>query len=117
MVCDEFSHSREVTPALDHTDGSVYPTVTCDDGVVVGRDDFLDAVLRYHDFVVRPQSAVLKVLTFVALEFTGAGVEKVSENFGVLSVVVHPIVENGVGWGNKATDNVGDREDGSKEFF
>ena len=69
----------------------MHPTVTCDDGIVVGRDDLLDAVLRYHDFVVSPQLSVLKVLTFVVLEFTGDGVEEVSENFGVLTVVVNPI--------------------------
>ena len=35
----------------------------------------------------------------------------------VLSVIVHPIVENGVGWSDKASNNVGDRENGSIEFF
>ena len=76
VVCDEFSHSREVEPALDHTECAVYPPMTCDDWVVVGRDDFLGAVLRYHDFVVSPQSSVLEVLTFVVLKFTGGGVKK-----------------------------------------
>ena len=71
MACDEFSHSREVEQALDHTDSSVYPPVTCDDGVVVGRNNFLDAVFRDDDFVVCPQSTVLEVLTLRIFELVG----------------------------------------------
>ena len=44
-------------------------------------------------------------------------VEEIGKNLGVLAVVFHPVVENGVGWGDEATDNVRDWEDGSKEFF
>ena len=36
---------------------------------------------------------------------------------GTLAVVFHPVVENGVGWGDEAADDVRDWEDGSKEFF
>ena len=68
MVCDEFTHSREVETTLDHAEGSMYPPVTRDDGVVMGRDDFLNAVLLKNDFVVSPQSTVLEVLPLVVLE-------------------------------------------------
>ena len=46
----------------------MYPPVTCDDGVVVRCDDFLNTVFRDNDFVVGPQSTVLEVLAFVVLE-------------------------------------------------
>ena len=95
----------------------MYPIVTCDDGVVVRRNDFLDAVFRRHYFVVCPQSTVLEVLTFVVFELPSCWVEEVSENLGILTGVFHPVVENGVGWGNEASDSVGDWVDGSKEFF
>ena len=91
--------------------------MTCDDGVVVCRDDFLDTVLLGDDFVICPQSAVLEVLTFVVLELPGCWVEEVGENLGVLTVVFHPVVENGVGWGDEAADDVRNWEDGSEEFF
>ena len=73
MVRDEFPHSREIESTLDHTNGSVYHPVTCDDGVMVRRDDFLDAVFRDDDFVVRPQSPVRKVLTLLVFEFANPG--------------------------------------------
>ena len=86
VVRDEFAHSREVKTSLDHTEGPMYPPVTCDDGVVVSGDDFLNTVFRDHDFVVCPQSAVLKVLAFVVFELPGCWVEEVGENLGVLAV-------------------------------
>ena len=92
MICNEFAHSREIEMTLERTEGSVYPKVAGNDGVVVGRYDFLDAVFRDDDFVVCPQSTVLEVLTFVVIEFASGGVEEVGEDFGVPSVVVHPIV-------------------------
>ena len=91
----------------------MYSPVTCDDGVVLRRNDFLDAVFQHHDFVVFPQASVFEVLPLLIFELPGCWVEELSENLGVLTVVFHPVVENGVGCGNKATDNVGDREDGS----
>ena len=117
MVRDEFTHSREVKTSLDNAEGPMYSPVTCDDGVVVCCDDFLNTVFRDNDFVVGPQSTVLEVLAFVVLELPGCWVEEVGENLGVLTVVVHPVVENGVGGGDEATDDVGDWEDGSKDFF
>ena len=117
MVRDEFPHSLEIQLALDHADCSVYNPVTCDDVVVVCRDDFLDTVLLEDDFVVCPQSTVFEVLTFVVLELPGCLVEEVSDNLGVLTVVFHPVVENGVGVGDETSVNVGNWEDGSKEFF
>ena len=39
------------------------------------------------------------------------------KNIGVETVVVHPVVEDGVCGGDETSDNVGDWEDGSKEFF
>ena len=61
----------------------------------------MDTVFWDDDFVVCPQSAVLDVLTFVVLELPGCWVEEVGENLGVLTVVLHPVVENGVGWAMK----------------
>ena len=95
----------------------MYPTVTCDDGVVVSRDDFLDAVLRHHDFIVCPQSSVLEVLTLVVFELTCGGVKEVREYLGVLSVILHPVVENSVCRGNEAPSDVEDRDDRSVELF
>ena len=117
VVRNEFPHSREVESALDHTEGPVFPPVTCDNGVMVSRNDFLDAVFGDDDFVVCPQSTVLEVMTFVVLEFASSGVEEVRENLGILTIVFHPVVENGVGWGDEAANNIGDREHGSIEFF
>ena len=91
--------------------------MTCHNGVVVCGDDFLETVFRDDDFVVCPQSAVLEVLTFVVLELPGCLIAGVGENLGVLTVVLYPVVENGVGWGNEASDDVVDWEDGSKEFL
>ena len=56
-------------------------------------------------------------MPFVVLEFTGDGFEEVSENFGVLSVVVHPVIEDCVSCGNETSDDVGDGENRSVEFF
>ena len=70
----------------------MHPPVTCDDGVVVRRNDFLDAVSRNDDFVVCPQSTVLEVLAFVVLKLPGCCVEEVGEDLGVLAVVFHPVV-------------------------
>ena len=68
MLCDEFTHSLEVEAKFDHAECSVYTPVTRNDGVVMGRDDFLNTVLRDNDFVVRPQSTILEVLPLVVLE-------------------------------------------------
>ena len=94
----------------------MYPPVTCDNGVMVGRNDFLDAVFRHHDFVVGPQASVFEVFTLLVLEFPGCLVEEVGENLGVLTVIFHLVVEKGVGGGDETSDNVGDWEDGSKSF-
>ena len=96
MVCHEFSHSLEVETTLDHTESSVYTTVARNNGVMVGRDDLLDTVLRYNDFIVCPQSSVLEVLTLVDFELPCGVVEEVCEDIGVLSIVLHPVVEDGV---------------------
>ena len=82
VICDEFSHPREVETTLDHTEGSVYPTVACDDGVMAGRDDFLDAVLRCDDFIVCPQSSILEVLTLAVLSSRVAGLTKYVKTSG-----------------------------------
>ena len=83
---------------------------------MVRGNDFLNAVFRHHDFVVRPQASVFKVLSLFIFELPGCWVEVV-ENLGVLTVILHPVVENGVGWGDEATNNVGDREYRYIEFL
>ena len=95
----------------------MYPPVARNDVVMVGRDDLLDTVLRHDDFIVCPQSSLLEVLTLVVFKLPCNWVEEISEDFWVLSVVVHPIVNDGVGWGNKASNDVGDRKYRSIEFF
>ena len=95
----------------------MYPPVTCYDGVVVSRDDFLDAVLRPHDFVVGPQAFLFEVLTILVFELPGGLVEEVGLNLGVLTIVLHPVVENGVCRGDETSNDVGDRDDGSIELF
>ena len=112
MVGDELPHSREIESTLDHTEGSVYPPVTCDDGVVLRRNDFLDTVFRHHDFVVCPQASVFEALPLLIFELQGCWVEQVGENLGVLAIVFHPVVENGVGWGDEAANDIGDRDTG-----
>ena len=82
MVRDEFPHSLKVKATLNHADGPVYPPVTCNDGVVVRRNDFLDAVFRDDDFVVRPQLPVLEVFTLLICELQGCGVEEVGKTSG-----------------------------------
>ena len=79
MVCHEFSHSRGIEATLNHAEGSVYTTVARNNGVMVGRNDFLDAVLRYDNLIVSPHSSVFEVLTLVVFEFTGGRVEDVRE--------------------------------------
>ena len=108
VVCDEFLHSLEVETTLDHTDGPVYPPVTRDGGVVVGCDDFLDAVLRDNDFVVCPQSAVLEVLTLVVLEIPCGWVEKLREDLGVMYVVFHSVFKDSSCWVNAGTSKIQD---------
>ena len=54
----------------------MYPPVTCEDGVVVSRDDFLDAVFRHHDFVVGPQASIFEVLALLVFEFQAVAVLK-----------------------------------------
>ena len=72
--------------------------MSCDDGVMVSRDDFLDAVLRHHDFVVGPQAFLFEVLTILVFELPGGLVEEVGLNLGVLTIVLHPVVENDLSW-------------------
>ena len=108
MICDEFSHPREIETTLDHTECSVYPPVTRNDGVMMGRDDILDTVLRDNDFIVCTQSPVIEVLTLVVFELPCCWVEEIREHLVVMSVVLHPIVENGVCQGNETSNNVGD---------
>ena len=53
--------------------------------------------------------------TFFAVSgtgFPGCGVKEVGENLGVLTVVFHPVVENGMGWGDEAANDIGDRDTG-----
>ena len=57
------------------------------------------------------------MLTFVVLELPGCWVEEVGENPGVLTVVFYPVVEDCVGRGNEAANDVGDRKYRSIEFF
>ena len=42
-----------------------------------------------------------------------AGLEKIREDLGVLSVIFHPVVDNGVCWCDETSNDVGDRENGS----
>ena len=48
----------------------------------MGRDDFMNAVLRDNVFVVSPQSTVLEVLLLVVLELQCGWVEKVLKTPG-----------------------------------
>ena len=68
-------------------------------------------MISYDDFIVCPQSSILEVLTLVVFELPCGWVEKIREDLGVLSVVFHPVVENGVCRSNKASNDVGDLED------
>ena len=95
----------------------MYPPVTRDDGVVMGRDDFLNAVLLKNDFVVSPQSTVLEVLPLVVLELPCGWVEKVRKDLWVLSVIFHPVVEDGVCRGDETSNDVVDHEDVSIELL
>ena len=84
---------------------------------MVRRNDFLDAGFRHHDFIVGPQASVFEVLTLLVFEFPVGCVEDLGKNLGVLTIVFHTVVENGVVCGNEAVNDVGDRENRSKEFF
>ena len=57
------------------------------------------------------------MLTLVVFKLTSGWVEEIREDLGVLSVVFHPVVENCVCRSNETSNDVGDREDGSIEFF
>ena len=105
VVCKKFSHSRKVEPALDHTGGPVYTPVTCDNGVMVGRDNFLNAVFGTTILSSAQSRPYLKCWRLSSLSSRVNGL-KIGEDVGVLTVIVHPIVENGVGWGNKASNDV-----------
>jgi len=59
----------------------------------------------------------LKCCRFSSLRSRVVGLKKVGEDLGALAVVFHPVVENGVGWGDEAANDIGDREHGSIEFF
>ena len=104
-------------PTLYHTEGSVYHHVARNNGVMVGRDNLLDVVLRHHDFVVCQQPSILEVLTLVVFELPCGWVEKIREDLGVLSVIFHPVVEDGVCRGDETSNDVVDREDVSIELL
>ena len=74
---------------------------------MVRGNDFLNAVFRHHDFVVCPQASVFEVLPLLIFELPGCWVEEVGDNLGVLAIVFHPVVENGVGWGDEAGNDIG----------
>ena len=56
-------------------------------------------------------------MTLLVFELPGGWVEEVCVNLGVLTIVLHPVVENGVCRGNETSDDIGDWEHMFIEFL